>query len=179
MIYNFPFFPHFYSNPYYSYPQNRVRNVNNMPPINVNNAHADTKFNNLPFNNTETKDKLYSNRNYKNNNINYSAYNRPHSSHFNYYNTNKQNKATNKNNQNNTDNSAKNDKNFFKDERKINDKNDHLDFAFLDPNDTVFEIFGIKLHFDDILLICLIFFLYNEGVKDEFLFIVLVLLLLS
>ena len=164
MIYNFPFFPHFYSNPYYSYPQNRVRNVNNMPPTNVNNAHADTKFNNLPFNNTETKDKLYNNRNYNNNNINYSAYNRPHSSHFNYYNTNKQNKATNKNNQNNSSNSR---------------KNDHLDFAFLDPDDTVFEIFGIKLHFDDILLICLIFFLYNEGVKDEFLFIVLVLLLLS
>ena len=46
-------------------------------------------------------------------------------------------------------------------------------------DDVVFEIFGIKLHQDDILLICLIFFLYNEGVKDEFLFIVLVLLLLS
>lgn len=43
----------------------------------------------------------------------------------------------------------------------------------------LFEFFGIKLYFDDILLICLIFFLYNEGVKDEYLFIVLVLLLLS
>lgn len=44
---------------------------------------------------------------------------------------------------------------------------------------SLFEFFGIKLYFDDILLICLIFFLYNEGVKDEYLFIVLVLLLLS
>lgn len=42
-----------------------------------------------------------------------------------------------------------------------------------------FEIFGITLHFDDILLICLLFFLYNEGVKDQLLFITLVLLLLS
>lgn len=42
-----------------------------------------------------------------------------------------------------------------------------------------FEVFGIKLFFDDILLICLIFFLYNEGVKDQYLFISLILLLLS
>lgn len=43
----------------------------------------------------------------------------------------------------------------------------------------MFEILGIKLFQDDILLICLIFFLYNEGIKDEFLFFSLVLLLLS
>lgn len=43
----------------------------------------------------------------------------------------------------------------------------------------IFEIFGLKLYFDDILLICLIFFLYNEGVKDYYLFISLILLLLS
>lgn len=43
----------------------------------------------------------------------------------------------------------------------------------------IIELFGLKLHFDDILLICLIFFLYNEGVKDPYLFISLVLLLMS
>ena len=43
----------------------------------------------------------------------------------------------------------------------------------------IFEIFGLKLHFDDILIICLLFFLYLEGVKDEWLFISLILLLLS
>ena len=43
----------------------------------------------------------------------------------------------------------------------------------------IFEIFGLKLYFDDILLICLIFFLYNEGVKDYYLFISLILLLLT
>lgn len=42
-----------------------------------------------------------------------------------------------------------------------------------------FEIFGISLFYDDILLICLIFFLYTEGVKDTYLFLVLILLLLS
>lgn len=43
----------------------------------------------------------------------------------------------------------------------------------------ILEILGIKLYFDDILIIGLLFFLYNEGVKDEFLFISLILLLLS
>lgn len=43
----------------------------------------------------------------------------------------------------------------------------------------LFEIFGLQLYYDDILLICLIFFLYQEGVQDEYLFIALVLLLLS
>ena len=42
-----------------------------------------------------------------------------------------------------------------------------------------FEIFGIKIQFDDLLLICLLIFLYKEGVKDYLLFISLVLLLLS
>lgn len=43
----------------------------------------------------------------------------------------------------------------------------------------IFELFGVKLFFDDILIISLIFFLYNEGVKDQSLFISLILLLLS
>lgn len=43
----------------------------------------------------------------------------------------------------------------------------------------IFEIFGIKLYFDDILLIALIFFLYNEGVEDNLLFVSLILLLLT
>lgn len=49
-----------------------------------------------------------------------------------------------------------------------------------DNNDNYFfELFGLKLYFDDILLICLIFFLYQEGVHDDELFISLILLLLS
>lgn len=54
-------------------------------------------------------------------------------------------------------------------------------FPFIDgtiPNNYL-EIAGIKLFSDDIILICLIVFLYNEKVKDQFLFIILILLLLS
>ena len=42
-----------------------------------------------------------------------------------------------------------------------------------------FELFGLKLYFDDVLLISLLFFLYEEGVKDNELFFSLILLLLS
>lgn len=54
-------------------------------------------------------------------------------------------------------------------------------FPFNNDNiqDSFFEIAGIKLFFDDIILICLIIFLYNENVKDQFLFVILILLLLS
>lgn len=43
----------------------------------------------------------------------------------------------------------------------------------------LFDLFGLKIYYDDILLISLIYFLYSEGVKDDGLFIVLILLLLS
>ncbi|MCL2342236.1 MAG: hypothetical protein FWC53_04300 [Firmicutes bacterium] len=43
----------------------------------------------------------------------------------------------------------------------------------------IFEIMGIKLYLDDLILIGLLFFLYNEGVKDQMLFIALILLLMS
>lgn len=42
-----------------------------------------------------------------------------------------------------------------------------------------FDLFGLKLYNDDILLIGLIFFLYKEDVKDQYLFFALILLLLS
>lgn len=46
-------------------------------------------------------------------------------------------------------------------------------------NDYLFDLFGLKIYNDDILLVSLIYFLYSEGVKDDSLFIVLTLLLLS
>ena len=42
-----------------------------------------------------------------------------------------------------------------------------------------FELFGLKLYYDDILLISLLFFLYEENVKDNELFFSIILLLLS
>jgi len=47
-------------------------------------------------------------------------------------------------------------------------------------NDSIwFELFGIKLYFDDVLILSLLFFLYKEEVKDEGLFLALVMLLIS
>lgn len=58
--------------------------------------------------------------------------------------------------------------------KDITEKRDCSDY-----DSQVLNIMGITLHFDDILIICLLFFLYSEGVQDEMLFIALVLLLLS
>lgn len=63
-----------------------------------------------------------------------------------------------------------------------NNKTEHSNKSFNKKNpdnSCLFELFGLKLYFDDILLVSLIYFLYNEGVKDEGLFIALILLLLS
>lgn len=49
-----------------------------------------------------------------------------------------------------------------------------------EPNEKVWlDLFGIKLYFDDVLILSLLFFLYKEDVKDEGLFLALILLLIS
>lgn len=50
---------------------------------------------------------------------------------------------------------------------------------FDDIEEPIFEILGIQLYLDDIIILGLLFFLYQEGVQDEMLFIALILLLLS
>ena len=50
---------------------------------------------------------------------------------------------------------------------------------FNDIEEPVFEILGIKLYLDDIIILGLLFFLYQEGVQDEMLYIALILLLIS
>lgn len=50
---------------------------------------------------------------------------------------------------------------------------------FEETEEPLFEILGIRLFYDDILLLCLIFFLYSEGIQDTYLFLALILLLLS
>ena len=66
---------------------------------------------------------------------------------------------------------------FSKTKNSTDDRNSTIDTN--DNDSPLFQIFGINLYFDDILIICLIWFLYDEGVKDESLFISLALLLLS
>lgn len=43
----------------------------------------------------------------------------------------------------------------------------------------IFEIFGIKLFLDDLIILGILFFLYKEEVKDDMLYIILFLLLFS
>ncbi|MCI8352590.1 MAG: hypothetical protein HFJ58_03125 [Clostridia bacterium] len=81
-------------------------------------------------------------------------------------------KSYSKNVNNNSVNKDNNYTNFVKDIKRENTSTPSSDSP-------LFQLFGINLYFDDILLICLIWFLYDEGVKDQELFIALILLLLS
>ena len=76
---------------------------------------------------------------------------------------------------NNSDNfkNFKSSSNYNTTSKKIIENNNAQDSG------EIFEIFGLKLHFDDLLIICLLFFLYEEDVKDTYLYIVLIMLLLS
>ena len=51
--------------------------------------------------------------------------------------------------------------------------------GFSDNSKPVAELLGINLYIDDIIILCLLFVLYKEEVKDEMLFICLLLLLLT
>lgn len=62
-------------------------------------------------------------------------------------------------------------------EQNLNDKNKSS--RFNSDEEPFLDILGIKLYLDDLIILCLLFFLYQEGVKDEILFISLILLLLS
>ena len=64
-------------------------------------------------------------------------------------------------------------------ENKKEDSNENNETSSIESSDYFFEIFGLKLYYDDIIIISLLFFLYTEGVKDQELFICLILLLLT
>ncbi len=49
----------------------------------------------------------------------------------------------------------------------------------MNSDEPIIEILGISLYLDDIIILGLLFFLYQEGVKDYMLFLVLIMLLLS
>ncbi len=56
---------------------------------------------------------------------------------------------------------------------------DFLSPSYFQENEKGFQFLGITLYIDDIIIIFLLLFLYFEGVKDQFLFISLILLLLT
>lgn len=69
---------------------------------------------------------------------------------------------------------------------KADEKNVQRDLTSLDTNNQntdgdspIFEIFGIKLYSDDLIILAVLFLLYEQNVKDEILYIILFLLLFS
>lgn len=107
----------------------------------------------------------------------------------NYYNSNNINNEINSefdNNENDSINSSENPdvpKQISSRSKTSKGSNSSIfnfqDFLNFDTNEPIFEILGLKLYLDDIIILCLIFFLYQEGVKDDMLFLSLILLLLS
>ena len=102
--------------------------------------------------------------NKRNNNSNFNNFNfqKMQNNNFNYF-------------EKNQINSKKIEKNQKKSEKL---ENDNFSDNF-DEYNYYFNLFGLNLYFDDILIICILFFLYNEHVHDEELFLCLILLLLS
>lgn len=49
----------------------------------------------------------------------------------------------------------------------------------INSDEPILEILGISLYLDDLIILGLLFFLYQEEVKDDMLFLILILLLLS
>lgn len=76
--------------------------------------------------------------------------------------------------------SANNQKNSTTTCSEVNNKPCSNKSKTQNVNETVWlDLFGITLYFDDVLILSLLFFLYKEDVKDESLFISLLLLLIS
>ena len=82
------------------------------------------------------------------------------------------NKHYNTNNNYNCKNESNNNLLFNTPNNKTDSFNSHEYEQFI-------NIFGFKLYFDDLLILTLLFFLYKEEIKDESLYIALILLLLT
>ena len=124
--------------------------------------------------------KFYKNNLYKTPPYNTHTYSKKQSN-FNTENTSKHIKSTSKhtsqkelnnNDYNNYDCNYTNNLKKNYEHNNTNNKNDN-------NNEVLFEILGLKIYFDDVLIICILLFLYQEGIHDEYLFIALILLLLS
>lgn len=117
------------------------------------NASFSNKFADFPkdFPGSFKKTTLNNSTTYKNSNINHDC-----TAKVNTYNSN-----------NSTNNSFSNNSN-----NNCSSTNSNDDEQFI-------NIFGFKIALDDILILFLLFFLYTEDVKDNYLYVVLIMLLLS
>lgn len=158
MMYNYPFFsfPHFrrYANYYpmqYSYAKNQFPTEKNLP--NIPNSSINSKFH-KPVNTSVTP---YQRKNSYNEDINHKS---------------KVNSTSNF--------EGKKERSFSKKVPSgFSFLNNFLHQEDRNEDETFFDLLGLKLYNDDLLLIGLIFFLYKEDVKDQYLFFALILLLLS
>lgn len=101
---------------------------------------------------------------------------------INAVNSNNLNSNTADNNSLNTSSeNSSNEKRSFNNKPKFNSFGPILfnSHSFSDIEEPVLEIFGLKLYLDDLIILALLYFLYEEDVKDDMLFISLILLLLS
>ena len=136
----------------YNYPYFGLPNYNKY--INsTKNINMDNKINLYNRNNIETADVLFNEPSVSNNLPHYDRYFNPYVLPINPY-INYQ-KVNNKNN------------------NKKHCNNDKYN------NENIIEVFGLKLRFDDVLIICILLFLFNENVSDNYLILSLIMLLLS
>lgn len=114
-------------------------------------------------------------------------YKMPNYYNSNYYKTNQASKSFNNktsinSNSNNNSQSSANTKKEPNFSSSIQTESKKLDFScdnnFYNDAD-FFNIFGFSLHIDDLLILALLFFLYQEGIEDMYLYIALILLLFS
>ncbi len=106
---------------------------------------------------------------------NYYRYYRPYSPHVNHFTSHEEKQLEEDKPSQEKDERKKETSSRFYSFGPINFKNPF----FSDVEEPIFEILGIQLYLDDIIILGLLFFLYQEGVQDEMLFIALILLLIS
>lgn len=104
--------------------------------------------------------------------------------HTNYTNNYVSNSRVNNTNNSNDIDSYKNNANSSSNNKINDDINNTVNhgenrFKAQSDDNVWLDLFGLKLYFDDVLILSLLFFLYKEEVKDEGLFLALVLLLIS
>lgn len=104
------------------------------------------------------------------------------SRYYNYYNFYKNNNSDLKNINLNPNNPETENKNININTNKKKTSRYNINFSNLFSNDLenpIIEILGIQLYLDDLIILGLLFFLYQENIHDEILFFILILLLLS
>lgn len=155
MIYNYPYFgfPNYTKYMAQTYPYNYYNNNFNRPNNSVYNNQFNNNSNNLQGSTFNQNSNSYNGR------------------------INKSNNAPFRNNQ---PNKKRNNKQLYNNKNSPKSPSNIKTFPSSNTDSApLFNLFGIQLYFDDILLICIILFLYNEKIEDNYLLIALVLLLLS